>query len=226
MNIAIIPARGCSQRIPNKNIIDFNGKPMIAHTIEAAISAKIFEKIIVSTDSEQIAEISIKYGAEVPFLRELFADNVSPVSIATVDCLNKVEEYFNCKYETVVQLMANCPLRDKNDINNGLNYFKSENIDYLISCFKFNWMNPWWAFRINENNIPQPLFPEALKSRSQDLSELYCPTGALWIAKTNKIKETKSFYSEGFRFFPLSLKSSIDIDNYEDINFAIAYSKL
>lgn len=226
MNIAIIPARGGSKRIPNKNIIDFNGKPMITYTIEAAKATNLFHKIVVSTDSESIAEISTKYGAEVPFLRECYADDNTPVSIATIDSLNRVEAYYNLKYETVIQLMANCPLRDKSDIMNGYNYFEKENIDFLISCFKFGWMNPWWAYKLNKENLPQALFPEALKSRSQDLPDLYCPTGAMWIAKSNKLKEAGTFYGERFHFFPLSLKSSIDIDNYEDIDFAMAYSKL
>ena len=78
--IAIIPARGGSKRIPKKNIIDFNGKPMIAWTIKAALESKLFSKVLVSTDSEEIAEISQKYGADVPFLRRSFSDDITPVS--------------------------------------------------------------------------------------------------------------------------------------------------
>src|SRR5690606_22090036 len=93
--IAIIPARGGSKRLPKKNILDFKGKPMIAWTIEAAISSELFDKVIVSTDTEEIKEISIQYGAEVPFLRQNTGDDFSPVSLATIEALNQAEKYFD-----------------------------------------------------------------------------------------------------------------------------------
>lgn len=219
-NIAIIPARGGSKRVPHKNIIDFYGKPLIYYTIEAAKRSNIFDKIIVSTDSELIADVSFKYGAEVPFLREKFADDITPVSLATIDCLNRIEKYYNFQYETVFQLMANCPLRDENNIINCYSYFEKEGLDFLVSCFKFGWMNPWWAYRMNDKNIPLPMFPEALKSRSQDLPNLYCPTGAIWVAKTDKLRMEETFYGSNFRFFELDWKYALDIDTFEDFELA------
>jgi CMP-N-acetylneuraminic acid synthetase len=121
--VAIIPARGGSKRIPKKNIIDFNGKPLIAWTIEAAKKSGLFEKIIVSTDSEEIAEVAREYGAEVPFLRDTAADDHSPVSEATLRTILQLEEAGEF-YDEVVQLFAVCPLRDDVDIINSYKYFR------------------------------------------------------------------------------------------------------
>ena len=108
--IAIIPARGGSKRIPRKNLIEFNGKPMIQWTIEAAIKTKIFDDIFVSTDDMEIAELSRGCGLNVPFLRESHFDDESTVSDATIGALSRLSSVSNRRYEKVVQLMPNCPL--------------------------------------------------------------------------------------------------------------------
>ena len=181
-NIAIIPARKGSKRIPKKNIIDFHGKPMIAWTIEAAINSKVFSKVVVSTDCEDIAKISREYGAEVPFLRKSFSDDMSPVSLATRDALKQSEDYWGIKFNSVTQLMANCPLRTENDIIDAMTVFQKEKRDYQISCFKFGWMNPWWSFKFKKDSGHEFMFPEGINKRSQDLEDLYCPTCSIWIA--------------------------------------------
>jgi N-acylneuraminate cytidylyltransferase len=219
-NIAIIPARGGSKRIPKKNIIDFNGKPMIAWTIETALKTDLFEKVIVSTDSEEIAEISRECGAEVPFLREKTADDVSPVSLATLEALEQSEKYYEIDFDNVVQLMANTPLRTDMDIINMFDYFKINNCESVLSCFKYGWMNPWWAFEKDKEGIATKKFPEALKKRSQDLPDLYCPTGAIWISKCEVLKKHRNFYSPNHRFFEINWKSAVDIDDYNDLVFA------
>jgi N-acylneuraminate cytidylyltransferase len=220
--IAIIPARGGSKRIPKKNIIDFMGKPMIAWTIEAAVKSKIFDKIIVSTDSEEIAKVGRDYGLEVPFLRQDKNDDISPVSEATIIAIKQAEEYYNESYDVVVQLMANAPLRGMNEIMEHYNHFIVNNRDFQISSFKFGWMNPWWAAKLNENNKPEWVFPEAITKRSQDLEDLYCPTGVIWIAKVNKLKDANTFYGSNYKFCEISWKSAVDIDDYDDLEFAKA----
>ncbi len=219
MKIAIIPARGGSKRVPHKNIIDFLGKPIIAYTIDAAVKSEIFDRIIVSTDSEEIADISIKYGAEVPFLRKSNSDDFTPVSEATLGALLQAEEYYQCKFENVVQLMANCPNRNSVNIIDAYNYFSEHNIDFLISCFKYGWMNPWWAATLDDQNRPSNLFDKN-NMRSQDLPDLYCPTGAIWIAKSAKLKEERTFYGADFRFYEINWENAVDIDNMEDLKFA------
>ena len=192
-NIAIIPARGGSKRIPKKNIIDFDGKPMIAWTIEAAKKSNMFTKVLVSTDCEDIANVS-----------------------------RDAEDYWKIDFDCVAQLMPNCPLRSDKDIVSALNIFKNDNRDFQISCFKFEWMNPWWAFKLNDDSSHEYIFPDKVKKRSQDLDDLFCPTGSIWVALSEKLKNSKTFYGQGHKFQPMSWISATDIDNYEDLDFAKA----
>ena len=218
--VAVIPARGGSKRIPNKNIVDFLGKPIIAWTIDAAKNSNLFDRIIVSTDDKKIAAVAESYGVEVPFLRTECADDFSTASEATIFALKQAREYFAEEYEYVVQLMANCPLRTGNDIVNAFDNFRTKNFNFQISCFKFGWMNPWWAVELSNDFVPKLLFPESANKRSQDLPNLYCPTGAIWIARYNKLIEAKTFYGEGYRMFPIDWKAAVDIDNYDDLEMA------
>jgi len=221
--VAIIPARGGSKRIKNKNIIKFQGKPLIAWTIEAAIQSDLFQRIIVSTDDEDIARIAIEWGAEVPFYREKFADDNSPVSLATVDTLKKVMNYYDEKYEDIIQLMPNCPMRTGKDIQDAYNYFTGNNIIFQISAFQFGWMNPWWAAELDKNFTPRPIFKnQELNKRSQDLSDLFCPTGAIWIARCENLIAEQSFYGSNHIFFPMDWKNAVDIDEYNDLEMAEA----
>ena len=221
-NIAIIPARGGSKRIPKKNIINFFGKPLIAHTIEAAIKSNIFDRIIVSTDCKEIAEISLQYGAEVPFMREDKADDFSPISDATVYTLKRLEKEFSETYTNVFQLMANCPIRDSSDIIKMSNEFTLNSNTFLISSFKFGWMNPWWAFKNDTNGKPEKLFKEGVNKRSQDLDDLFCPTGSIWIAKGKDLIKEGTYYGKGHSFFELNWKSAMDIDDFDDLEMAKA----
>jgi len=220
--IAIIPARGGSKRIPRKNIIDFFGKPLIAYTIEAAINSKIFDKVIVSTDDEEIADISKKYGAEVPFLRDIHADDYSNVSDVIISTLTRLELEKNEKYQNVFMLMPNCPIRDEEDIQQHFEAFQTNNRNFQISGFEYGWMNPWWAHTMDDSAKATPFFKEALTKRSQDLDKLYCPTGAIWIASVSEIYKSKTFYGPDFHFSLLNWKSAVDIDDYDDLEMAKA----
>jgi N-acylneuraminate cytidylyltransferase len=221
-NVCIIPARGGSKRIPRKNVIDFFDKPMIAWTIEAAQESGLFDTIVVSTDSEEIAEISKKYGAEVPFLRQEKNDDISPVSEATISSLKQLKQHLGLEYSNVIQLMANCPLRDADDIKKAFANFTARKLDFQLSSFKFGWMNPWWAVQVSEAGKPIPMFPEAQMTRSQDLPKLFCPTGAIWIAKTESLLKANSFYGPNYEFCDVGWISAVDIDDEEDLLMAKA----
>ena len=193
---------------------------MIAWTIIAALKSKIFNRVVVSTDDIKIAQIAKKYGAEVPFLRKKFNDDFSPISKATISALRNITKYWNEEYDYVVQLMANCPLRDEKDIKRSFNKFKNKKRKFQISCFKFGWMNPWWAFKLDKKKKGEALFPKQLKKRSQDLPDLYCPTGAIWIAKTRDLIRNKTFYGKGYCFEEINWINAIDIDDHQDLEFA------
>lgn len=220
--IAIIPARGGSKRIPQKNIVDFFGQPMIAWTIDAALQSGCFTQVLVSTDDAEIAHVSLQHGASVPFLRQQFADDHAPVSQATLTALHQAEAHWQTPFDTAVQLMPNCPLRTAQDIRRALAVFEQAGRTFQISCFKFGWMNPWWAARRLPDGRPIRLFPEAAGTRSQDLEPLYCPTGAIWIARAEALKSERSFYGKGHVFEPLAWTSAVDIDDAEDLQMAKA----
>ena len=219
--IAIILARGGSKRLPNKNILKLNNIPLVAWSINAAIKSKLFKRVLVSTDSKKIADISIKYGAEVPFLRSKASDDFSSSSSATYFSLKQSEKYWGEKYNIVAQLMASCPLRSSEDIKKSIFAFEKNSAPSQISCFKYGWNNPWWAAKIGKKNLPKYIFSKRLRNkRSQDLESLFCPSGALWIAKRDLFLKKKNFYINGHRLEPLNWTSAIDIDDEEDFMMA------
>ncbi len=220
--IAIIPARGGSRRIPRKNISDFAGRPMLAWTIDAAKQSALFGRILVSTDDAEIADIARRFGAEAPFLRNRAADDHASATEATLAALEQAESHWAEQYDTVVQLMPNCPLRGTAEIVDAVNRFRTSGAESLISCFPYGWMNPWWAHRLDAQGHPQALFPEAVTRRSQDLDALYCPTGAVWIASTQTLKKSRSFYGKDCIFYPMPWSAAIDIDDAEDLLIAKA----
>ena len=222
--IAVIPARGGSKRIPKKNIIDFMGKPMIAWSIEAALNSKLFDTVLVSTDCKEIAEIAVSYGADVPFLRSKHADDFSTVSEATQSALKDLKNFNGTEYKTIIQLMANCPLRTSASILRQLEaYEKKDDKISLLSGFNYGMFNPWWAHLKNKKGKFEPLLNTFNTStRSQDLPELICPSGATWISDVKKLHESGTFYSQGYQFHKISWLDAVDIDEMDDLQLAKA----
>jgi N-acylneuraminate cytidylyltransferase len=192
---------------------------MIAWTIEAALDA-LNADIYVSTDDDAIIEVSEKYGAHA--IRRLSCnDDHSTVSQATIATLQQLRDRGQ-EYDYVLQLMANCPLRDSNDIRLSFRNFTSGGYDFQLSCFKYDWINPWWAVKLKDKYKPESIFPEALKTRSQDLPELFCVTGAIWIARVSELLKTDTFYGPDYTMFPIPWQHAVDIDDTEDLKMAEA----
>ena len=220
--IAVIPARGGSKRIPGKNIVDFHGRPLLYWTIEAARQSGLFDRILVSTDDPAIASAAERCGLEVPFLRDRCADDQATASSATIAALAQVETILHETYAIVVQLMPTCPLRKGNHITQAYANFTRRRARFQISCTTFGPTNPWWAAKLDELMQPSSLFPDALVSRSQDLPPLYCPTGAIWIAGTDALKNAGTFYGPGHIYFPMPWTAALDIDEPADLELARA----
>jgi N-acylneuraminate cytidylyltransferase len=221
--VAVILARGGSKRIPNKNIIDFFGKPLMAWTIQAALETSLFETVLVSTESEQIADIALKYGAKVPFIRNANFDDFSSSSEATITALKQLQDFNSKNYKTVVQLMANCPLRTASNIKEQLHYYESfENRKSIISGFKYGMFNPWWAHRFDNHGNYSKIYENNEITRSQDLPELICPSGATWISEVSSLYKAKTFYGRGYGFYKMKWSEAVDIDEYDDFLLAKA----
>lgn len=214
--IAIIPARSGSKRIPGKNIRPLAGKPIIAYSILAALESGLFQRVVVSTDSQEIAEIARQYDAEVPFLRDqALADDFTPVSSVTADALLRLDPAGDT-FDSVAQLMPNCPLRTAEDVRESYKQFEQTGVESQISVVRYGWQNPWWAMQRNERFELEPIFKEQMTSRSQDLPELVCPTGAIWWARASALRSAKTFHLQNKTGWEIPWQRGIDIDTSGD----------
>ena len=215
--LAVIPARGGSKRIPKKNVRPMLEKPLIAYTIEAALESAVFDRIVVSTDDPEIAETARSFGAEIPFLRAAgLADDVTPVSAATLDAVEKLQ----AGDDDVAQLMANCPLRTADDIRDSYRVFTESGAESQISVTRYGWLNPWWALRRTPENRIEPMFEDRVTQRSQDLPELFCPTGAIWWARIPVLRREGTFHVPGRTGWEIRWQHAVDIDTSEDWELA------
>lgn len=195
---------------------------MLAWSVEAALRSGLFDRVLVSTDDPDTADIAIASGAEAPFLRNAAADDSASSSSATLVALAQAEDHWQERFDVVAQLMANCPLRTAQDITDGHAHFMAKGAPAQVSCFRFGWMNPWWAAKLDGNGRPEYLFPDARLSRSQDLPPLYCPSGALWLARREVLLAERTFYAAGHLLHPMDWMSAMDIDDEDDLHMARA----
>lgn len=172
MNIAVIPARAGSKRIPNKNIKDFMGKPIIAYSIDCAVASGLFDRVIVSTDDERIADISIELGAEVPFKRpETIADDMSGIdavlSHATEQLLKEHSDI-----DAICCIFATTPFIQKEDIEKGLKLLNEDDWSFVFSATEYSFPVYRSIFLDNQQRV-EMIFPEMFTKRSQDLKPSY-----------------------------------------------------
>ena len=218
-SLAVIPARGGSKRLPGKNIRELLGKPMIVFTIEAALGSGLFERVVVSTDSPAIAAVARDAGAEVPFVRAPgLADDHTPVSAVTVDALQRLDA--GSHFAHVAQLMPNCPLRTADDIRASYAQFADSGAESQLSVTRFGWLNPWWAMRRNAQFALTPVFEASVTQRSQDLPDLFCPTGAVWWAGAAALRRTGTFHTPGRTGWEMPWQRAVDIDVEQDWQMA------
>jgi CMP-N-acetylneuraminic acid synthetase len=218
--LAVIPARGGSKRVPGKNVRPLLGRPAIAYTVEAALESGLFAQVVVSTDSETIAQAARQAGAVVPFLRaEALADDYTPVSRVTLDALLRLDPRGG-RFECVAQLMPNCPLRTAEDVRASYAQFVRTGAASQLSVTRYGWQNPWWAARRTERFELEPLFAQRGAERSQDLPELFCPTGAVWWATSDVLRREATFHVPGRTGWELSWERAVDIDTEADWQLA------
>ena len=217
----MIPARGGSKRIPRKNIKLFHGKPMIAYSIEAAKQSGCFDKIIVSTDDQEIADVASAYGAEVPFLRPA---NISDDHATTMDVIQHTIEWCETKNMAVNLLCciyATAPFLLASDLSRGLDAVSESNIDYAFSATTFAFPIQR-AIALKQEGGVQMFQPEHLNTRSQDLEEAYHDAGQFYWGKVAAFKARKPFFSPFSKAILLPRKRVQDVDTFEDWELAEA----
>lgn len=214
--LAIIPARSGSKGLPNKNIKELCGKPLIAWTIETALKSKFLDRIIVSTDSNEYANISKSYGAEVPFLRpkELSTDE-STTYEAVKHTIDYLKSNFLIEYDYIVLLEPTSPLREDNDIDNMIEKIISENseFDSIVSIGEVD-THPSILKKVLSNNQLVPYCKELqMTTRRQDNDEAFFPFCVAYIAKTKNFLEEKTFYTKRNTFYKIKKYQCYEIDD-------------
>ena len=210
--LAIIPARAGSKRLPNKNILNLAGKPLIAWSIEEAKKSKYTDKVVVSTDSKQIAEISRQYGAEIPFLRpaELAQDTTSSIDVIKY-CLENLDENF----DYLILLQPTSPLRTAKDIDKAIEMLDNNTLAVVSVCETEH--SPLWSNTLPDDlSMKNFLRPEIKNKRSQDLPKYYRLNGAIFLAEIKYFYQHNGFYGDKTKALIMSKEHSIDIDTEFD----------
>lgn len=183
MNICVIPARGASKRIPRKNIKSFNGKPMIAWSIELAQKTKLFDKIIVSTDDDEIASVAKEFGAIVPFVRP--AELSDDYSTTTAVMAHAVRWFSEAGFliDTACCLYATAPFVTISDLTNSFDIMKSGRWSYVFSAGKFS-APIYRSFKVLPEGGVGMLYPEYFDTRSQDHPDIFHDAGMFYWGST------------------------------------------
>lgn len=215
--IAIIPARGGSKRIPKKNIKEFHGKPLIAYSILAALESKIFDRVIVSTDDEEIAEIAKGYGAEIPFIRP---KELSDDFVGTGKVISHAIEYLEQKsefYDFVCIVYATAPFLKPSYLKEAYNRLKDSDAINAFACTSMPFPIQR-TFKITNNDRCKMFLPEHYFTRSQDLEEAYQDAGQFCFINIEKEKKSTNKIVFSDISIPIVLPRYLvqDIDTQED----------
>lgn len=216
-NLAIIPARGGSKRLPNKNLSLLGGKPLITHTIEAAIKSENISDIIVSSDSDQILRIASEYRGVIRHKRD------SQLSSDTATALELVENLFlNSKkdYDFITLMLPTCPFRTSVHIDEGFNKIEQDD-DGVISLTETGFPTAL-IVDVDENHIKLNKESALItgNTRSQNHSKKYRPSGGFYIARWESFSRYRNFWKGNVKFYIMKSLDSVDIDTPEDLNYA------
>jgi len=217
MNVAVIPARGGSKRIPGKNIKEFLGKPIISYSIEAAVNSGIFNEVMVSTDNMDISEVAKKYGASVPFFR---SSKTSDDHASTADVLLEVINDYkkqNITFEWICCIYPTAPFVTVEKLHIAFNMLQQDT-DTLIPVVPFSY--PPLRGLVIDNDLVKMKWPENLEVRSQDLSTMYHDSGQFYFLRTSAFLREKRLFCKRTLPMILSELEVQDIDNEKDWELA------
>jgi len=218
-SVAIIPARGGSKRIPGKNIRPFMGKPIIGYSIEAAKATGLFQRIIVSTDSDEIAQISKKFGAEIPFIRplEIASDSVHS-DVPVLHALEWLRDH-DCKVEFICCIYATAPLILPEYICKGFQLLVNEGANSAFSVTSFSYPI-FRGLKIKRDGRLEMILPQYLAAHSQDLPKAYYDAAQFYWARADAFLKEKTFLSSDA--YPVVIPRAMvqDIDTLEDWEMA------
>jgi len=212
--LCTICARQGSKGVPGKNTKEMLGKPLIAFSIEQALDSNLFDKIVVSTDSEEIKKIAKKYGAECWFSRpaELCKDDSAKIT-AIQHALRESEKKFNCKFDQVIDLDVTSPLRSVEDIRKAYNIFLKDGLDNLITGTRSG-RNPYFnMIEINDGKIELSKKLKNAPTSRQNSPQVYDMNASIYIWSRDFLLKKNSLFSGQLGFYEMPEERSIDIDS-------------
>jgi pseudaminic acid cytidylyltransferase len=224
-NLAIIPARGGSKRIPRKNIKDFLGKPIIAYSIEAALNSGLFDEVMVSTDDEEIAKIAKTFGAKVPFFRS--SENSNDYATLADVLIEVVNQYLSDKktVEKICCILPTAPFVSAVRIHEAYYLLQKENYDSVCPVVEFSYPI-LRALELSANKKLQMIWPENLNTRSQDLKPAYHDSGSFYWVKSKALFDEKTIFVKNCGAIILPETEVQDIDTETDWKLAELKFKL
>ena len=217
-NLAIIPARGGSKRIPRKNIKEFLGKPIISYSIEAALSSGLFDEVMVSTEDKIIADIAIEYGATVPFYRSKVNANDYATTLDVIEEVLERYEQQQKNFDSICCIYPTAPFVSSSKLKEAFDLLKAQKLDAVVPVMEFSF--PIQRSLKLQNGRLSYNFPEYENSRSQDLQKLYHDTGQFYFLKVSKLKQNKSVIPSHSGAIIISELEAQDIDNEKDWKLA------
>jgi len=223
--VCIIPARGGSKRIPKKNCKDFLGKPIIAYSIEAALNSNLFDEVMVSTDDDDIAEIALKYGAKVPFIRSQVNSNDYAT---TFDVIKEVVSFYQNNDTTHVEaccLYATAPLVTVQNLHKAFSILDNEKFSTVFPVIRFGFPVQR-AVEMIHNQKLKLLYPEHELTRSQDLKPYFHDAGQFYAFNIDDVLKQEKLYTDNSGIFEISELEAQDIDNQIDWQMAELKHKL
>lgn len=220
--LGVVPARGGSKRIPNKNLKEVAGRPLIAHTIEQAHAAESLSKTIVSTDNEAIAATAREFGADVPFERppELATDTAKTREVVT-----HALEWFEDRgehFDAVCKLQPTSPLRTPEDVDGAVSELLTSKAQSVISVCEYVFPPEWSLTDDEDGYLTEYLYEDYLwegKTRSQSTSKPVCPNGAVMVATADAWHEFQTFYTDRTLGYEMPTERSFDVDVPRDLEF-------
>jgi CMP-N-acetylneuraminic acid synthetase len=220
--LAIIPARGGSKRLPRKNILPFLGRPIIAHTIEAAAASGCFKRILVSTEDTEIADAARAAGAEVHQRDPSLATDAAALIDVCLDILAS-EERAGRTYDTFACLYATAPLRRADDVAAVVALADHVDTDFALAVTTYP-LPPHQALRIEGDGTLEPMWPQLVNLRSDKIGRLVVDNGSTYAAKVAAFRTHRSFYGPRLAGHVMPRERSVDIDEQSDYDLACWYA--
>ncbi|MBU0482015.1 MAG: acylneuraminate cytidylyltransferase family protein [Proteobacteria bacterium] len=221
-NIAFIPARGGSKRLPKKNVIDFMGRPMFVYTVESALESDLFGKVVVSSDDDEILSISEAAGAEISVRPPHLATDEASVVEVCLDLLEN-ERVSGRLWNVMTCLYATAPLRGSEDIRKVVELIVPGECEFAMAVSRYHFP-PQQALTRDKKGFLVPMWPDLVAKRSQDIPSLVVDNGSTYATLAKAFLQEKTFYGTTLKGVEMSWDKSVDIDTLADLELALYYA--